>query len=1058
MNRIFVPTQAIRWILLVVLIAGVSGVAAPPARAKGLVAPAVTVVSSDTAGVSLTVTLPPIDIQDFTALAAEPGWHMPAQAGAPAIPAHTLLLALPPGHHAVIRSIQPAQPQLSAQVQVAPVPTQVWDNEPLPGARPAAPEWREQASADPAIYAHDAWFPLRLAALGAESQLREQAFVPLTLTPIQWRPLSGELRQYAQISLRIDFVAAQPALPLRPDPLWSATYNAMFANRLPPSAAHTAPGARPPAQVVSTIQGVRLSLPAAGIYSLTLSQLSALGVPAAWINNPTYLHFWRGTTEIPRLISGNALIFYLPPYDTRQSDSAGVIVQYVYGQAGLVPPTRSVAGPAATMSAAYTATLHLEEQVFYFSHDPEGEGMDHWWWKYWYKSGNGQAPAPIQIPFTLDSAANSGQAASVKIRLHGGVAGTTHAVALALNGVSLGELEWVGRALYEATLAVPAATLSTTNTLTLTPLGSTLVREISYVDWVDIAYARSYTPVNQRLEFTGAGGSYAIPGFNGAPVDIWDITDPAQAQQVTGYVNDGGSLRWHDALPRRYLVQAQSARRPVAAPQWFDQPDLHSPFNGADYLAITYNPPGATSWSDALAPLLARRMAQGYRTSLIDVQWIYDQFGDGRVDPAAIRAFIAYAYQSWLVPAPSYVLLVGDGSDDPHDYENTLGHAATNFIPPYLAYVDPWIGETAADNRYVTVAGSDDIPDLHLGRFPASSLLDVQVMVGKTLAYEQTDPEAEWLKHVLLVADDADSAGDFRTLSDNLGSVLPAGIITTTQYYLPGADVAAFRANLVNNINAGQLFVNYIGHAGFDVWAEPSLYTINSINQLTNTLSLPIMLPMTCYVGHYQKNWATSLAENELRRSYTANNSLKYAGAVASWSPTGLGIAHGHDYLNRGFLDAVLNNGFRRLGPATLAGKLALAEQGNLAPDLLNTYLIFGDPALQIPLAFIPISAVNDSFSLGRNTPGTILDPLSNDINPYAGALVITSVGSPAHGTVTISADGAQLIYIPQRRYSGSDSFTYTASNPTNGSRSTAAVTLDILATGSNIYLPQVLR
>jgi len=732
-----------------------------------------------------------------------------------------------------------------------------------------------------------------------------------------------------------------------------------------------------------------------------------------------------------------------------------VIVSYTAGQAGLVPPTRVVAGPGAAAQATYTATVHLEEQVFYFSHDPVGEGQDHWWWKYWYKSGNGQAPAPIQIPFTLDSAADLAQAANLKIRLHGGVLGTNHAVALALNGVNIGELEWSGRSLHEATLVVPAGVLLATNTLTLTPLGSTLVREISYVDWVELDYVRAYTPVNQRLEFSGAGGSYAIPGFNGAAVDIWDITDPTLAQLVTGAVADSSSVRWHDPLPRRYLVQAQSARRPVAALQWFDQPDLHSEFNGADYLAITYNPPGSTSWGDALAPLLARRMAQGYRTRVIDVQWIYDQFGDGRVDPAAIRSLIDYAYHEWSGPAPSYVLLVGDGSDDPHDYENTFGQPATNFIPPYLAYVDPWIGETAADNRYVTVAGSDDIPDLHLGRFPASSLLDVQVMVGKTLAYEQTSPEAEWLKQVLLVADNPDDAGDFHALSDSLLSILPSSIITTTQYYHAGDNVLAFRANLVNNINAGQLFVNYIGHAGFDVWADPSLYNMSSINQLTNA-GLPIMLPMTCYAGYYQKNWATSLAETELRRTYTVSGTLKYAGAVASWSPTGLGIANGHDYLNRGILDSVLNKGVRRLGPATLVGKLALAEQGNLAPDLLNTYLIFGDPALQIPLGFTPISAVNDTFMVGRNTQGTLLAPLNNDTNPYGNALVITSVSSAAHGTATLSSDGSALMYTPQRLYSGSDSFTYTVSNPANGSQSTATVSIDVLATGSNLYLPMV--
>ena len=47
---------------------------------------------------------------------------------------------------------------------------------------------------------------------------------------------------------------------------------------------------------------------------------------------------------------------------------------------------------------------------------------------------------------------------------------------------------------------------------------------------------------------------------------------------------------------------------------------------------------------------------------------------------------------------PLYVVLVGDGSFDPRQYR---ADSPPTFIPPYLADVDPWAGETAADNRYV---------------------------------------------------------------------------------------------------------------------------------------------------------------------------------------------------------------------------------------------------------------------------------------------------------------------------------------------------------------------
>ena len=65
---------------------------------------------------------------------------------------------------------------------------------------------------------------------------------------------------------------------------------------------------------------------------------------------------------------------------------------------------------------------------------------------------------------------------------------------------------------------------------------------------------------------------------------------------------------------------------------------------------------------------------------------------------------------------PRYVLLVGDGH---YDFKNVTGTPQLNLIPPYLIPIDPWIGETAADNRYVSVDGTADfMPDMAIGRIP----------------------------------------------------------------------------------------------------------------------------------------------------------------------------------------------------------------------------------------------------------------------------------------------------------------------------------------------------
>ena len=89
-------------------------------------------------------------------------------------------------------------------------------------------------------------------------------------------------------------------------------------------------------------------------------------------------------------------------------------------------------------------------------------------------------------------------------------------------------------------------------------------------------------------------------------------------------------------------------------------------------------------------------------------------------------------------------------------------------IPPILAFVDPWIGETAVDNRFVSVAGGDLMPDMLIGRLPAVTPLDLENILSKTFAHEQGPPGRAWNQHLLFVSDNPDTAGNFYSLSDDV--------------------------------------------------------------------------------------------------------------------------------------------------------------------------------------------------------------------------------------------------------------------------------------------------
>jgi hypothetical protein len=100
--------------------------------------------------------------------------------------------------------------------------------------------------------------------------------------------------------------------------------------------------------------------------------------------------------------------------------------------------------------------------------------------------------------------------------------------------------------------------------------------------------------------------------------------------------------------------------------------------------------------------------------------------------------------------------------------------------------------------------------------------------------------------------------------------------------------------------------------------------------------------------------------------------------------------------------------------------------------------------ALQNP--FDPPIAVNDSYTTLFNTPlsETITPVLTNDTG---NTLTVTGHTNPAHGSVTLNADGT-FLYTPNTGFSGTDSFDYTITD-SFGRTATATVTITVTSTAT---------
>jgi hypothetical protein len=95
--------------------------------------------------------------------------------------------------------------------------------------------------------------------------------------------------------------------------------------------------------------------------------------------------------------------------------------------------------------------------------------------------------------------------------------------------------------------------------------------------------------------------------------------------------------------------------------------------------------------------------------------------------------------------------------------------------------------------------------------------------------------------------------------------------------------------------------------------------------------------------------------------------------------------------------------------------------------------------------------AANDSFSTAQNTTLNVAAPgvLANDSDPEGNAITAALVSGPARGTLTLNADGS-FIYTPASGFTGSDSFTYQASDGSLASNM-ATVSLTVTAAEAEV-------
>jgi hypothetical protein len=914
---------------LVAVVAGLPGIPAARAQAAAQAAGPTPQVNILADGVDLAWSLP----TPQSVLNSEgeeeiriSGFEQSSQPGDPRLPFTSVLVALPLNSKPVLEIKQTHTSSLALKGKLS--------------ANPAQTGLQNQPSTNLDVSANS---PLVMEEIGT---MRGVRLARITYNPL--RQNGSQLDVVSQVQATLHFQAAAPQLVKSSDPLVRQVQSQVVNPGQVESSLQTqvtAQSLAPSAVTANATAILEVSKP--GIYQVSSAQLAAAGFSLSGVD-PLNLKLSHGAQEVAYEWTGSALRFYAQPSFSRWSASDTYLLT-VGSAAGKKITARPADGSAVTPANANAEVIVADRTIYTpdcldcgaipLSHDGDR-------WVMTRLANPGKTFDWFEV-VTPD--VNPNQTATLTTWWIGWTdvaASPDHLINVSLNGTLLGGVSWDGKNAYQSTLQVPAGVLqSDSNIVTFdVPSIPGVVLDGVWLDAFKVNYILGGEALSGGTAFTGQGPdrhSYQVKLDNTTGLLAYDVSDASNPAALSDYTVNGTTLTLRDksgvAAPSYQVVNAGGILTPTIR---LKRSLTTAGVTGANYIVLA-----ADGYTPALSNLIALRQSQGLSIVVENLQAIYDQFSLGRMDPQAIYAFLKSTYQTWN-PVPQYVLLVGDGTVDPKNYR---ADSFATVLPANLKPVDPFSLEIASDNRYVTLDSDTDIlPDMIVGRLPATTPSEAAAMVNKIVQYETAPVKGLWHGMTTFVSDNPDSGGDFALTSQNLAQLIPGSYIRPQMllYGVNYADPTVMHTTLMNTWDQGSSLIVYTGHSAQFLWAQEQFLHVNDLPALTNGQKLPVVLELTCFTGNFAIASLSSLDESMVRQAS--------GGAIATFGSASMGLSGDHESMAQGFLQSLTKDHPGQLGMAVNAAHMKIAALPANNQYLLDTYILFGDPATNVTLNFNP--------------------------------------------------------------------------------------------------------
>ncbi len=798
-------------------------------------------------------------------------------------------------------------------------------------------------------------YPGYLHAQRSAGSIRGNTGLAISVYPVQVG--NNTLLWHRNISLQINWT---PRTDSAPQPLSTITLGDLPTGDGPPS------GQRlhlPPAYQFSP-NLARITVDHDGWHGITAATLQDSGVSLNGID-PGTLQLWNRDEQVLLWLegagdgqfNGNDLIVFQarknpPPAGVEYQNNfytadniywltwgAGTGLRYVSESVYPDQPPDQVLHPA-----SYEYTRHFERDEYFarlghMGTHQEWDDFDHFFIMPPIHGGTSDTfMIPINHPYPSNTLRFG-----VKMHLQGITTGS-HNLQAFINGYKIADADWSGQNAQLVSSSQQQMLQNNflsngPNQLLITLDGSDPTNRYDqvYLNWVDIEYQRQYQASAGRLEFYQDSAlplatQFEIGGFTSN--DILIFKENVSRLQDFLMVDEGGG--------QFKVIFQDQADSPGTVYHAIEQDSLFTPklcqaeeplvdpaaASLSDYLIIAPD-----SFLTTLQPLAAVRNG-----SMVDVDDIYRTYSGGVKSPYAIKQFLADCYYH-NSPRPGSVLI---GMQGGLFGWSSINRGISHYIPAMKIQTFKW-GAASSDFWYTLIDGDDLIPEFNIGRLPAASIAELELMVDKVLALENQSA-ATWQNQLLMIAGYEQT---FKNQSESLiASIIEKGIFPSRlniDEYSEDGPFFGTTDTLIHHFGRGLVYTNFLGHGGGAVWGDRSLMTLEDVEDLTNDNRTPIVTSMTCFTGDVTNPDALG------RRLMGYEN-----GGVAGWfGSSGVGWII-NDYLLLQPIHRYLFDTEQTIGEIISKAKIEFIATNTAYPDIAKSQLYqfnySGDPALSLAL------------------------------------------------------------------------------------------------------------